>query len=124
MPSHPPIKPQLIAGKANKHCPHSKGDPPLSSQIAHAGIDERVTRLTVRPSVEMSVVVFFHAQPFKGGVHAVRFDLWLIFDLLDEVATPSQARTKSCQVTSETLFLLGRQLSATFGYGLDNFANR
>ena len=124
MSSGTPVQPKLIAGKTYQHRPHAEGDPAFSRQIAHASVNEGVTRLTIYPCLEIRLVVLGHAQPFKGGVHAVGFYFGLVFDLLDEVATPCQARTKSCQITPKAFLLIGGQLRAAFDNRLRNLANR
>ena len=87
-PRDAPIEPKLVAGEADEHGAHPKCDPPFGDEVAHAGIDKGKTRSPICPGLKMRWIMRGFAQILKGGMHAMRLNFWLVFNLLNEVATP------------------------------------
>ena len=87
-PCDTPIEPKLIAGETYEHGTHAKSDPTFCGKIAHTGIDKGVSGLAVCPGLKLRRIMRRFAQIFKRGMHAMRLNFGLIFNLLNEVATP------------------------------------
>ena len=87
-PCDAPIEPKLVAGEAYEHGAHAKCDPPFRDEVAHAGIDKGKTRSPICPGLKMRGIMRGFAQIFKGGMHAMRLNFWLVFNLLNEMTSP------------------------------------
>ena len=87
-PCYAPIKPKLIAGEANEHGAHAKCDPTFRSEIAHTGVNKGKSCGAICPGLEVRRIMRILAQIFKSGMHAMRLNFWLVFNLLHKVTAP------------------------------------
>ena len=93
-----PIKPKVIARETHKHRAHAKVDPARGNKRAHTRVDHRIARLSTLPREQSRLADTRQeiiAERLTRPRHTTRFDVGFIFQLLDEVAVPREAREKT-----------------------------